>query len=142
MQRIKQGNKRNITLKRKLRLEMTPAEKKLWLQLRAKQLSGFKFRRQHGIGPYIVDFYCPQKNLVIEVDGDIHAQKEQIARDKEKESYLKELGLQIIRYQNDDVLTNLKGVMEDLFKQVNIPTLPPFTPPYKGGEKSRNSVRS
>ena len=116
---IKQGEKKNLNFKRKLRTEMTSAEKRLWLRLRGKQMNGLKFRRQHGIGHYIVDFYCPKERLVIEVDGDVHAYGEQIVREKEREDYLKALGLQIIRYRNWDILTNLEGVVEDLFKQVS-----------------------
>ena len=70
-------------------------------------MNGLKFRRQDGIGHYVVDFYCPEKGLVIEVECDVHAQGEQIVRDKEREDYLKTLGLQIVRYKNWDVLTNL-----------------------------------
>ncbi len=116
---IKQGEKRNLNLKRKLRTAMTSAENKLWLRLRGRQINGLKFRRQHGIGPYIVDFYCSEKELVIEVDGDVHAYEEQIAIDREREDYLKSLGLQIVRYNNWDISTNLKGVVEDLFGRVS-----------------------
>ncbi len=116
---IKQGEKGNLNRKRKLRSEMTSAENKLWLRLRGKQLNGLKFRRQHGIGSYIVDFYCPEKRLVIEVDGDVHAYEEQIIKDKEREDYLKALGLQIVRYTNWDILTNMEGVVEDLFRRVS-----------------------
>ena len=98
---------------------MTSAEKKLWLLIRVRQLNGLKFRRQHGIDSYIVDFYCPEKRLVIEVDGDVHAYEEQIVRDKGRKDYLKALGLQIVRYNNWDVLTNLEGVVEDLFRRVS-----------------------
>ncbi|MBI4410859.1 MAG: endonuclease domain-containing protein [Deltaproteobacteria bacterium] len=126
MTRIKQGEKRNRDIKRKLRSEMTPAENKLWLHLRARQLEKLKFRRQHGIGPYIVDFYCPAIKLVIEVDGDVHAGEAQIAKDCKRDNYLKSLGLQVIRYRNDDVLNNVEGVMEDLFGRLpsNSSTLP------------------
>lgn len=117
-QRTKQGYSRHLELKRKLRSEMTPAENKLWIRLRSKQLQNLKFRRQHGIGPYIVDFYCPEKKLVIEVDGDVHAELEQKAKDQEREDYLKKLGLQIIRYRNNDILQNLECVLEDLFQRV------------------------
>lgn len=137
---IKQGDKRNLDLKRKLRSEMTPAETKLWFRLKSKQLCNLKFRRQHGIGPYIADFYCPAKNLVIEVDGDVHAQEKQIAKDRYRELWLKQLGLHIIRYNNNDILYNLENVMCDLFEKVaRLPSLsaaklPPLAPPYKGGE--------
>lgn len=99
---------------------MTPAENKLWICIRSKQLQNIKFRRQHGIGPYIVDFYCPAKRLVVEVDGDVYAKEKQITKDQERENYLKELGLQIVRYTNNDILTNIDGVVEDLFKRVGL----------------------
>ena len=105
--RAKQGDADHLNLKRQLRSEMTTAEARLWSRLRARQCQGLKFRRQHGIGPYIVDFYCPEKSLVIEVDGDIHARQHQIVRDGRRETYLKSLGLQVIRYMNEDILKNL-----------------------------------
>jgi very-short-patch-repair endonuclease len=93
---------------------MTGAEARLWSRLRAKQFHGLKFRRQHGIGPYIVDFYCPDRSLIIEVDGDVHAEEYRIKKDRQRAAYLHALGLQVIRYTNDDILTNLDGVLEDL----------------------------
>jgi very-short-patch-repair endonuclease len=65
-----------------------------------------------------VDFYCPERSLVIEVDGDIHGDQHQIVRDRRRESYLKSLGLQVIRYMNDDILKNLDGVLEDLYERL------------------------
>ena len=118
MPRAKRGHADRLNLKRQLRSELTTAEARLWSRLRAKQCEGLKFRRQHGIGPYIVDFYCPEKSLVIEVDGDIHGVQHQIVRDRRRESYLKSLGLQVIRYMNDDILKNLDGVLEDLYERV------------------------
>lgn len=97
---------------------MTSAENKLWLKLRAKQFEGIKFRRQHGIGSYIVDFYCPSKKIVIEVDGDIHAKDSQIEKDNERELFLKSLGLKVIRYTNNAVLNNVDGVLEDLYRKI------------------------
>ena len=64
------------------------------------------------------DFYCPEKSLVIEVDGDIHASQHQIVRDGRRETYSKSLGLQVIRYMNDDILKNLDGVLEDLYEKL------------------------
>ena len=114
MPRIQQGNPESLERRRTLRSEMTRAENKLWLRLRGKQLDGIKFRRQHGIGAYIVDFYCPEKLIVVEVDGDVHGEATQGARDRMREKYLIGLGLRVIRYTNDDVLNNLEGVLEDL----------------------------
>ena len=93
---------------------MTPAEKLLWTKLRSKQCHLFKFRRQHAIGPFIVDFFCPEQSLVVEIDGDVHAEKAQQIKDRQRERHLRSLGLQVIRYTNDEVLNNLNGVLEHL----------------------------
>ena len=73
MPRATRGQGGHLDLKRRLRSNMTGPETRQWSRLRARQLQGLKFRRQHGIGPYIADFYCPEQFLVIEVDGDSHA---------------------------------------------------------------------
>ena len=65
-----------------------------------------------------MDFYCPEKSLVIEVDGDTHGEQHQIVMDRRRETYLKSLGLQVVRYTNDDILKNLDGVLEDLYERV------------------------
>lgn len=132
MPRAKQGQANHLTLKRRLRSDMTGPEKQLWSRLRARQFFGLKFRRQHGIGPYIVDFYCPEQSLVIEVDGDSHVPADQILKDQQRDRYLLSLGLQVIRYTNDDVLKNVEGVLENLRRKIpSGPTSP--APPYQGG---------
>jgi very-short-patch-repair endonuclease len=98
---------------------MTGPDKRLWEALRARQLKGIKFRWQHGIGPYIVDFYCPEQSLVIEVDGDSHAEDEQIQKDQRRNKYLQSLGLRVVRYRNDDIMKNLDGVLKDLQTRVS-----------------------
>ena len=118
MPRIQQGNPENLKHRRALRSEMTRAENKLWLRLRGKQFEGVKFRRQHGIGSYIVDFYCPERLIVVEVDGDVHSEATQIVRDRNREEHLSGLGLRVIRYTNDEVLNNLEGVLEDLIMKL------------------------
>lgn len=90
----------------------------LWAKLRLNQIYGLKFRRQHGIGSYIVDFYCPERRLIIEVDGDVHAAEIQRTKDLNRENYLKSLGLQVVRYTNDEVINNLDGVLEDLSRRL------------------------
>ena len=97
---------------------LTATELLLWSRLRAKQFEGLKFRRQHGVGPYIVDFYCPERRIVIEVDGDTHAEADQVVRDKERDLYLASLGLEVVRYTNGDVVDNLEGVLLDLGKRL------------------------
>ncbi|MEC4672670.1 MAG: DNA-3-methyladenine glycosylase [Nitrospirota bacterium] len=112
--RTKKGKSTNLLLTRHLRSAMTPAESRLWSHLRSKQFHAFKFRRQHGIGPFIVEFFCPQQRLVVEVDGDVHAEPINLKREAEREEYLRSLGLLIVRYTNDEVLNNLEGVIENL----------------------------
>jgi len=113
-QRTQQGFQRTLVQKRRLRRDMTPAEKLLWPKLRSKQCHLVKFRRQHAIGPFIVDFFCPGQSLVVEIDGDVHAEKAQRIKDRQRERHLRSLGLQVIRYMNDEVLNNLDGVLEHL----------------------------
>lgn len=90
----------------------------MWSRLRVEQFLGLKFRRQHGIGPYIVDFYCPAAGAVIEIDGDIHAIGDRPKKDLEREKHISELGLKIIRYSNADVLKNIEGVLLDLVEKI------------------------
>ena len=108
---------------RQMRKEPTAGERLLWRHLRSRQL-GVKFRRQHPIGPFIVDFYAPDVNLVIEVDGDSHADNGQAEYDSERDRYLKRLGLQVIRYPDGAVKSNIGNVLEDI-----VEFLPPFSPP-------------
>jgi len=105
---------------RELRKKMTGAEKLLWQELRNKKLKGFKFRRQHPISFYIVDFYCHELKLVIEVDGKYHDQEEQKIKDKERTTVIKRHGLHIIRFTNEEVFTNLKGVLEEIELEIDL----------------------
>ena len=93
---------------KELRRNMTNAEKILWQQVRASKL-GWHFRRQQIIHGFIVDFYCHQKSLIIEVDGEIH--QHQIEEDRQRENALKEYGFKIIRFQNHEVERNLPQVL-------------------------------
>ena len=100
---------------KELRREMTPAEKLLWQQIRANKL-GIRFRRQQVIQGFIVDFYCHKAGLVIEVDGDIHdLQKEE---DERREKVLRELGLRIVRFGNDEVGRELSAVVGKITKLI------------------------
>jgi len=119
MPRAIRGQASYLDLKRRLRSNMTGPETRLWSRLRARQLQGLKFRRQHGIGPYIVDFYCPEQSLVIEVDGNSHADADQIVKDQLRDRYFQSLGLHVIRYINDDILKNLDGVLENLAERLS-----------------------
>ena len=95
----------------------TPAENLLWQKaLRNRQFHGHKFLRQKPIGPYVVDFYCAELKLVIEIDGDSHA--EQFDYDVQRTAYLNCLGLRVLRYANRDILDNLPGTYEHLQTQL------------------------
>ncbi len=92
-----------------LRTNMTPAERKLWQALRGNQVAGLKFRVQHPVGRFILDFYCPACKLVIEVDGDAH--DETVEYDRVREEHLQKYGYQVIRFRNGEVLNDLTSVL-------------------------------
>ena len=95
---------------RQLRRPLTPAEKKLWWKLSAGQLGGFKFRRQHPIGPYIADFCCMERRLVVELDGDTHVGQE--GYDASRTGCLNAQGYRVLRFTNADVHERLSLVLE------------------------------
>ena len=102
---------------REHRKEPTPAEDQLWNALRDQKLGGLNFRRQHPVGPFILDFYCPRKKLCIEVDGDIHdIQRE---RDAARTEALGTLKIRVIRFRNEEVLNNLAGVLHCITAALN-----------------------
>ena len=94
---------------------MTEAEKRLWLKLRRKQLKGRPFYRQKIIGKYIVDFYCPKANLVIELDGGQHYSETVKAKDRTRDDVLREMGIKVLRFSDRDVFENIGGVMEGIW---------------------------
>jgi very-short-patch-repair endonuclease len=94
----------------KMRHALTPAEDRLWQRLRRKDL-GVKFRRQHVIARFVVDFYCPQADLAVEVDGASHTDP---ARDAERQEYLEALGLRVLRFTNSDVELRLEEVIASI----------------------------
>ena len=119
------------TRARRLRSNPTEAEKPIWLHLRNKQLNGFRFRRQQPIGPYIVDFFCPQASLVIEIHGGQHSPE----RDDTRTRWLEERGYRVVRFWNNDVLGNAEGVwtaLAELLREYS----PPRPSPSRGEEKS------
>ena len=110
-------NKSLTTLARKNRKNPTPAEYKIWNEvLRVRQLSRFKFLRQKPVACYIVDFYCSELRLVIEIDGDSHGDSP--AYDAKRTEVLNTHGLTVIRYANTDVMSNIEGVYENLVQHV------------------------
>lgn len=108
-----------------MRKAATEPEQRLWLALRARRFAGTKFRRQKVIGPYVVDFACRDPMLIIEVDGDTHGQQEQY--DTQRTDYLEQQGYCVIRFSNQDVMTNLEGVLLSLEARLT-PPLPALSP--------------
>jgi very-short-patch-repair endonuclease len=114
-------------IRRHLRRHMPKSEVVLWSYLKNKQL-GVKFRRQHSIGPYIVDFYCPTKRLVVEVDGETHFSTEQRIVDHQRDAYFKQYRIVVLRFLNTDVKENVRGVIDEVIRV--LAELPPLTPPH------------
>jgi very-short-patch-repair endonuclease len=113
---------------KQLRGNMTDAERRLWYWLRAHRFDGFKFKRQVPVGPYIVDFACLGKKLVVEVDGGQHANS---PRDIVRDRYLEGEGFRILRFWNNDVLQNTRGVLETIYSILStpLPARPSAEPP-------------
>lgn len=107
---------------------MTWPEKLIWSRLKNKLLCGLKFRKQHPVGPFIVDFFCASLSLVVEIDGMSHTD---LDADAARQKYLEDLGMTVIRYTNDDVIGDLDSVIEDLRRRAAIMSMnhPPLTPP-------------
>ncbi|HEX7407891.1 MAG TPA: DUF559 domain-containing protein [Candidatus Binatia bacterium] len=105
---------------RELRRALTPAEQQLWHHLRSRQLAGYGFRRQYPVGRFIVDFFCPAAKLVIEVDGDTHA--EQTDYDAERTRWLnQQKGYTVLRFTNGDVHRNLTAVLDAIVAALTRP---------------------
>jgi very-short-patch-repair endonuclease len=119
---------------RSLRSNMTDAELRLWQRLRAHRLEGLSFRRQVPIGSYIVDFVCVAERLIIEVDGGQHSS----SRDDARDAWLSSQNFRILRFWNNDVLSNLEGVLERILEAVR-QSPPSLTLPRKGGGKRESA---
>ena len=118
--------------RRFLRKNFSKAELLVWSKLRDRQLNKDKFRRQYGIGPYVVDFYCPTAKVIVEIDGDSHFQGNAPEYDAIRQRFLEGLGMKVIRFTNLDVLRNL----DEVFLAIRDYLTPPS--PSKGeGEKRR-----
>jgi very-short-patch-repair endonuclease len=119
-----------------MRREPTEPERRLWRHLSSSQLGGFKFRRQAAIPPFIVDFFCPAKGLIVEVDGDTHIAE----TDAKRDWVMGAKGLPTIRFSNQDVMTNMDGVLTIILETLErlpdrrwgSPDSPTPTPPLKG----------
>lgn len=108
------NKKELLEFRRELRKNLTPAEAFLWNCLKAKQLDGKKFAKQHSIGNYIVDFYLASDKLIIELDGAVHQNTTAAEYDQVRTEYLKNKGFKVIRFENKMVFDNLESVMMEI----------------------------
>ena len=106
---------------RELRQVETETEKILWQALRGKRLNGLKFRRQHPYEHYVLDFFCVEHQLVVELDGSVHDVLDQAAYDEERTNFLNEHGLHIIRFRNEEVKKNLSNVLQKIIEITTTP---------------------
>ncbi|MGA7711910.1 MAG: endonuclease domain-containing protein [Rhizomicrobium sp.] len=113
---------------RRLRHEATRPEQKLWFHLRGAQIGGFSFRRQHPVGPYVLDFYCSAAKLAIELDGDQHGTKEALAYDAARTRFLSSKRIRVIRFANYELKDNLDGVIEGISRALASTPTRPATP--------------
>ena len=109
------NQEKHNSLRKELRNNPVKSERIFWQHIKGKQ-NGFKFRRQQGIGPYIIDFYCPEIKLVVEIDGLTHAEGEVLENDQLRQKYLENLGLIVKRYSTEDVFNNLGQILDDLYE--------------------------
>ena len=98
---------------RRLRLNSTDVERRMWAVLRDRRLAGYRFRRQHPIGDYVVDFACTKHHLIVETDGGQHSENPE---DERRTAFLKAEGWRVIRFWNNDVLANTEGVIETILR--------------------------
>ena len=104
--------------RKNLRRNATEAERKIWSRLRNKQIDGLKFYRQYSIGSYILDFYCPTHRLAIEIDGGQHNEDGEQVHDAQRTKYLLEQGIRVMRFWNNDVITNIDGILETILMAI------------------------
>ena len=109
-----------ITFAKQNRQNQTEQERKIWLLLKAKRFGGYKFRRQHKIGKYIVDFVCKEKFIIIECDGGQHNQDDNILADKKRDLYLQSKGYKVLRFWNTDIDRNIDAIQEVIYNALKI----------------------
>ena len=105
---------------KQLRHELTDCEQLLWQHLRNRQLGGFKFRRQYPLSPYVLDFYCAELELAVELDGGQHFGDEALHRDAERSRYLDSRGVRVIRFNNREVLAQMPEVLAEILRQAEM----------------------
>jgi len=105
---------------KQLRHELTDCERLLWQHLRNRQLGGFKFRRQYPLPPYVLDFYCSELGLAIELDGGQHFSDEALHKDAERSRYLERYGVRVLRFSNREVLAQMPEVLAEILRQAEM----------------------
>lgn len=105
---------KNKEKRRNLRKSQTKEELIFWAHVKDRRFHGYKFRRQYSIGNYIADFYCPELRLAVEIDGGQHYERENAAKDLTRTNFFNDLGIEVKRYTNVDIKTNLVGALDDL----------------------------
>jgi very-short-patch-repair endonuclease len=111
-------SKGTLSKAKELRRDLTDAERKLWSVIRNRQLDGAKFRRQQPIGPFVADFVCQERHLIVEADGGQHDDN---AKDARRTAFLESKGYRVLRFWNNDILTNLNGVAEAIWTALSDP---------------------
>jgi very-short-patch-repair endonuclease len=124
--------------RRQLRNESPTAELRIWSSLRRKNISGYRFRRQYSVGPYVLDFYCPSLKLAVEIDGDSHFIGDAVEDDQRRQAFIEAFGIHFLRFTNQEVYDNLDGVLETI-NQIALTHPKPTpdaakSPPYEGGD--------
>ena len=135
------GVRKIVALARHLRRHATDVERKLWYQIRDKQIEGFRFRRQRPIGKFIVDFICLEAKLIIELDGGQHATA--VTEDEKRTAFLEASGYRVLRFWNNEVIENMEGVLAHLLEALLLTRVDP-TPalPLAGEGVDRDSLQS
>jgi len=119
---------------RTLRREQTDAEILLWYLIRGRRLSGLRFRRQYPLPPYVLDFYCDELSMAVELDGGQHNADSEVARDQRRDQFIRARGIEVVRYWNHDVLLKTEEVLEDLLRRASLKLRPSPLTPLPGGE--------
>ena len=114
----------SVAQARRLRRTMTDVERALWNVLRGRQLETYKFRRQHPIGPYVLDFFCEQVGLAIELDGDQHGDPSNIRKDEARTAWLNAYGVRVIRFWNEDLRSDIDPALDLILDALRDPALP------------------
>ncbi|NOT70968.1 MAG: endonuclease domain-containing protein [Hyphomicrobium sp.] len=120
-----------VEIARGLRRSNTAAEEKLWAALRNRQMDGWKFKRQVPFGNYVIDFFCYDARLAVEVDGATHSSEQELAKDAERAEFLRSNGVHVVRYTNSEIEENLDGVLEMIYLHLGQQSAPsPVTPRF------------